>query len=395
MEQSIPIELRVWDITLPQTALRGDPYMAIEKMPEHGRPLGTVHIRTLVQDFVEHHQRVIHVGTHEAFRWHFSTEGAFKGLRHPSFAVSDDGRVALDASWLDWFVAECDLAAKPYDLEYMVYINALTDDYHKFVRALPDRHAGKPKREGHWYNDHYIEEMLRLWKKHTEDRGWKDRFVVKIADEPTGFKFWYDRYCQAARAADVPIMTAFNSIDWKEAEEGLGHVRVWQPLYQNHNAEFFKKAKAAGARTEWYNCGPPPHIGIGVSAAELRSYMWQAAKAESTCWPAGASRTGRIPTTTGTSTYSHHNHVVYPSHPTKKPYLQQGKGWVDNLVIDGIRWELIREGFEDAAYVYLLREKIQAARQAGLAAAADAGDAVLAGICARRVPHAQRLQPAV
>jgi hypothetical protein len=210
-------------------------------------------------------------------------------------------------------------------------------------------------------------------------RGREKRFTVKISDEPAGFDAWYDAFTLGARNAGLRIMTAFNNIDWQEAERGLG-MGLWEPLYQNHSPEFFKKAKAAGDQVSWYNCGPPPASNIWTPAAELRSYMWQAAKAELDslarwgiqCWSTHHNEWHFY--------YSHHDHVVYPSHPEKPAWMMPGKGWVDHVVVDGVRWELMRDGFEDAAYVYLLRDRIKAAREAGLKEAADKAQAALDSI---------------
>ena len=381
--KTIPLKVEVWDFALPREGLKGEPYMKLDFMaPNERRELKSIHIRRLVENFADHGIRVFHVGNLETMRWHFSPTGEYKGKGMDWLEVSDDGKVALDCGQLDWLIAEVDRWAKPYQTEYLVYIQAVVNRYGDFTKAFPKRFAAKPKRAGHRYSNYYTEEMLTLFKRHLDRAGLADRVVLKVGDEPRGFDWWWDNLAGAARNTGIRYMTCFNSIDWQQAEKGLtGGPAIWQPLYLNHNAEFFKRAKAAGQQVSWYNCGPPPTINIGSSAAELRGYLWQAAKYDLDiiawwgiqCWSYHA-------TDLWTNRYSHHNSVVYPEHPTKKARNVPGKGWTDTAPLDGIRWELIREGMEDSRYVTLLRQRIAAARKQGKTAPADKAQSVLDAI---------------
>jgi len=154
----------------------------------------------------------------------------------------------------------------------------------------------------------------------------------------------------------------------------------FQTLYMLHDPEFFRRAKENGYLVSWYNCGPPPRTAIGATASELRSYLWQAAKADLDvicwwgiqCWYG----TGDV----WRNRYSHWNSVMYPAHPAKPAWLKQGAGWMDSPPLDSIRWEIIRDGMEDTRYVTLLRARIAEARRAGRAAEADRAEAVLQAI---------------
>jgi len=381
VEKTIPIEVKVWDLVLPATTILAEPYMHLDNVPpDNRRHLEKRHIQGLTQNFVEHGMRVMHLGNPDMFRWHFSKTGKYKGVDFDWLTVSDDGTIALDASGFDKVVETMDASAKPFELRYMVYIHGLLKGAIDFRRTFPKRYADRPKRLGHPYQDYYVEELFRVFHKHLVKRKLLERTVVKIADEPRGFDWWWNDFTLAARGAGIPFMTCFNSIDWKQAEKGLGKLAVWQPLYMRHNPEFFKRAQAAGDLVSWYNCGPPPRINIGATASEIRAYLWQAAKHELDiiawwgiqCWHSWAHQ--------WQSRYSHHSSVVYPRHPHKPAWMKKGKGWVDTEPIDGIRWELIREGIEDHKYVTLLRGEIAKAREAGRKEAADKAQAVLDSI---------------
>jgi hypothetical protein len=382
-KKTIPIEVKVWDFVIPREGIMAEPYMALEYMaPNDRRELQSRHIRALVENFVDHGMRVFHIRQRECFRWHFSTDGQFKGKAMDWLVVSEDGKVALDTGHFDWMIDEIDKWAKPYPVRFMIYIQTLTHKYSEFKKALPKRFADKPKREGHWYQGYYAEEMIGMLKKHLDAKGLSGRVILKIADEPQGFDWWWDRFTLAARNVDMPFMTAFNSIHWPQVEKALGSgLKVIQPLYMKHDEDFFKRAQRDGHLVSWYNCGPPPTINIGSTASEIRGYLWQAAKydLDIICWW-GIQCWSYHATDLWTNRYSHHNSLVYMTHPDKPPLLVNKRGWIDTAPIDGIRWELIREGIEDSRYVTLLRQELARVRKKGKKKAADQAEKTLENI---------------
>jgi hypothetical protein len=404
---TVPIDLTVWDFTLPTNGvLKGEPYTSLVNFPPaDSREVKEKNVKDLVENMVEHGMRVFHLQTFDMIRWHFDPEGRLKNAPGMDWLeVSEDGKVALDAGRMDELVRLCDETGKPWSLEYMVYIHTLLDgtdsNYGKFKRAFPDRFKGQPAREGHFYQDYYAQEMITLFRKHLEKKNWLSRFVLKVGDEPAGFDFWWNRFTLAAREAKMPLMTCFNSIDWTEAEKGLGQVALWQPLYMKYDEAFFRKAREAGAKISWYNCGPPPRMSVHTGPSELRSYIWQAAKADLDslawwgiqCWGSEGSGTGAE---LWQNRYSHWNTVVYPRHPEKPAWQKPGKpGWCDSEPLDSVRWEHIRDGMEDAWTVNLLRSRIAEARKKGLADAADKADAVLAAIWKDVFPTLNDYNPA-
>jgi hypothetical protein len=72
--------------------------------------------------------------------------------------------------------------------------------------------------------------------------------------------------------------------------------------------------------------------------------------------------------------------VIYPEHPEKPPFEIKGKGWQDNIMLDSIRWETIRDGMEDAWYVNLLRRLAADARAKGQEQEAAQSEQLLNGI---------------
>jgi len=240
--------------------------------------------------------------------------------------------------------------------------------------------------------------MLEMFRRHLEQRGLVDRVSVKVGDEPPGFDIWWNSQAQAAIASGLHFGTAFNAIDSKQAEKALGtRLNRFQPLYQQFDPEFAKRVQSAGQEIGWYNCGPPPRSGVGTSASELRSYYWQAAKYNLDfvarwgvqCWESEGTTRENV----WTFRYSHHNSLLYPEHPDKPPYTEPGKGLADTAPLDSIRFELIRDGIEDADYVRVLRQLITQAKSAGKADAAHRGEAVLQSIWEKTYPTLNQYNP--
>jgi hypothetical protein len=383
-EKTIPVEIKVWDFEIPKNeGLQGEAYTTLANLPpSESRELKTVHIQRWVQNLVEHGMRRIHIGVPGMIRYHFSKEGELKSMGDWLIA-SDDGKIAMDASYLKWLIDETDKAGNPYTLYYMVYLqHLLNNQVPEFSRAFPDRFKGMPERTGHFYANYYSQEMLTLVRRFFEKQNLMKRIIVKIGDEPRSLDLWYNSVVLAAAEAGLPYYTCLNSIDWKDAENKIDKLALWQPLYMHYNREFMEKAKKAGAKVSWYNCGPPPRIAIMTPASEIRGYVWQGAKADLDiiawwgiqCWGSEGSGTGKD---LWQNRYAHWNMATYPEHPYKPAFTKTGQGWVDTPPIDSIRWELIREGMEDAWYVNLLRKEIATAEKDGRAEAAKTAQAEL------------------
>ncbi len=400
VSHQLPLTLHVWDFTIPRDGLKGEPYMDMAALNLHQvtRELRDNQLRDLISNLVEHGMRVIHLGPTDMFRWHFSPDARYSQIDFDWLTCSDDGTMALDASRFDELIAWCDQAAKPFQITFMLYARPLLDKgYGDFRRAFPKRFDQAPERpDTHWYAQHYAEAMLRVYRKHLEKRGLLDRVVLKLADEPPGFSYWYNRFTEAARNVGVPIMTCFNSIDWEETRGFEDKVSLWQPLYMHYDPEVFARFREAGAQISWYNCGPPPRITNAVPAGELRGYLWQAAKADLdvVAWW-GIQNWGYYNGSEALwrDRYSHWNTVTYPPHPTRKPWMKPGKSWVDSTIIDSIRWEMIREGMEDAWYVNELRNRIANARDNGNDNAADKAEQVLHNLWQSTFPTLNHYAP--
>ena len=398
VERVIPIEVNVWDFVLPLTGVPGHPYVDFQFFPtDSRRVLESQHVRQLVSNLVEHGMRWINVGQAlDLIRTHPSAAGEYKDVKIPWLEVNDDGTLAMDFSRWDWFAKEADAAAKPYELSYMAYSGVLGTAVRDFAAAVPGRHQPPAAGESHPLHGYEVE-VLTLFKRHLEKQGMLHRFVYKVGDEPASLRGWYEKSCRPANEVRMPFMTAMNAFNVTEAETLLGtSLAVWQPLYGVFRPEFIAKARAAGQKVSWYNCGPPPHSCLKTPAAEIRGYIWQASKYEldSVCWWGVQNWRGGH-ANAWSNYYEHHNQLVYPAHPAKPPWHEPGKSWRDQAPLDSIRWEHLRDGMEDSAYVTALRDAIAACRQSGRTADADRGQAVLDGIWSSLFPDMTAFRPSL
>ncbi|NLF22572.1 MAG: hypothetical protein GX590_05360, partial [Lentisphaerae bacterium] len=280
MARTLPIELTVHDFALPDNGMGAEAYMT----PGLAAPVGAspnaarAHFQRLVQRLADHRFNMIFLdGFDGLLRYHFSPSGAFKGIDEPGVLANSDGTILLDTSRLDELVALADQAAKPVELTFNIRYGDIVGGRAALLRALPDRYAAQPTAEGPVKADPAARELCVLFRDYLERRGLLPRVIVKVADEPPGFDYWWDQLAADAVAARLPVSTAFNSIDWRQAERSLGTVMAsFKPLYMRFDPDFAARAQAAGHKVGWYNCGPPPAHNTGASPAELRSYYWQA-----------------------------------------------------------------------------------------------------------------------
>lgn len=397
--QIIPIEMTVWDFKLPRDGMQGEAYASIKDLQKNSKMVTDQEIITWTRNMVEHGMRFIHLKDVNLFRWHFSKEGRFKNFSAPGFEASEDGKILLDTSRFDHIRKLCDQTAKPFKMTYMFTLGSVIFYYRwkefEFKKTFPKRFEHLPKRSGNKsLNSYYAQEMIVLVRRHLKKMNYLQDTYMKIADEPYSIKWWYETLCQAAVKAKMPYFTSMNNIDYKTTRVDMSD--IWQPLYMVYNKDFMEKAKKAGKLLSWYNCGPHPQTLIWTPATEIRSYLWQAAKAELDsvawwgiqCW----SYYGNDEIIWRKNPHS--DSMIYPEHPLKKPYFDRKKfTWRDKTMIDGIRWELIREGMEDTKYITVLRRLIEKAKKEGKVKDARKAQDVLDSIWRKTYPTMRHYAP--
>lgn len=388
--KEIPVELNILDFQIPKDGMIGEGYTQMD----YFQPLDSYNERKIISfvtNMVEHGIRLIHLPNGGLYNVRTDKDGKFKGLSTEHIESSEDGILSVDFTEFDRIKELCDKAGTPFKLIYLS--NMMPLDMQRriawFQREFPKRH---PEREGNKaLNSPYLEEVLKLFKKHLDKKGWTNDIYLKVGDEPHDIKWWYESLSQAAAGSGMKFYTAHGSAGLENADPAWSD--IWQPIYASYNEAFMEKARKAGKLVSFYNCGPPPQTGLRAGASEWRSYLWQAAKydLDIVAW-------------WGVQCWSYHmkngvwrsnsqwDSIVYPEHPVKDRF-RDGARECDADIIDSIRWEIIRDGMEDAWYFNLLRREIANAKKNGFTKEAAEAEAVIANVWKEVYPTRNQYHP--
>lgn len=218
------------------------------------------------------------------------------------------------------------------------------------------------------------QDALRLFWEHITERGWAERFVLYISDEP-----WFSRreyivdqmqaLCDMIHevSEDIPIYSSTWSYEprWQDALDvwGVGH-------YGRVSEEELATIKASGDRIWWTTDGQMcidtpfcaierllPHycLKYGADAYEFWGIDWLTWDPWEYGWHSyihqsgepGESRWVRYPNGDG--------YLAYPGEPVGR-----------DGPVTSVRLENAREGVEDYEYLYLLRDLVARSREAGV-----------------------------
>ncbi len=389
-EKTIPVELEVRDFTLPRDGMVGEAYTDIDFFDVADNAYNTNALFAFVRDMVEHGIRFIHL-PQKLYSFRTDKNGAFKGLSTDSIESSEDGVLMVDFTEFDRVKKACDQAGKPFDLIYL--LNMMPHDTQariaQFEKDFPKRHE---RREGNKsLNSRYLEEVLVLFKKHLDKKGWTKSVYLKIGDEPRDAKWWYETLSQAAKGSGLQYCTAHGSADLTNVDPNWSD--IWQPIYGSYDPAVMEKIRKAGKKISFYNCGPPPQTGLRAGASQWRSYLWQAAKydIDIVCWW-GVQCWNYYARNGVWNWQSDFDSIVYPEHPKKDPFREKNVQY-DRYIIDSIRWEIIRDGMEDAWYVNELRREIDNAKKAGKTSEAAKAENVLDSVWENVFPTKNHYKP--
>lgn len=236
--------------------------------------------------------------------------------------------------------------------------------------------------------DQLVINVFRGIGAHLAERGWLDRAVYYVVDEPGDNDApALKEICQLVRQADPRLRTALtydpaNRPRLKELvdDQGRSLVSVWVPYCTHYNAEVAADQRRKGADYWLYDVSTT--CLIGDSAATNRGLFW-------TIWERGA-----------------HGYLYYlttwwgrQATPWERPSFmlpeftyryRQGDGYffypplrrgepeqpILDYVVPTIRWEMLREGAEDYDTLALLQSLTEQAEQKKLKVAAEGRQAL-------------------
>lgn len=219
-----------------------------------------------------------------------------------------------------------------------------------------------------------IGDFLTQLRRHLLERGWLDRFIIHLADEPGPVQAPAYRELGAFVRTVLPEVPR---IDALSCEDVAGAVDIWVPLLPKVSA-FHRARQQQGEELWWYTCCNPrgdryPNRFIDYPLIKTRIIHW-------------LTYSNRIQGFLhwGYNFYGHHRlggvlldpwaEVEARDLPAGDPFVvYPGRGSARARPVSSQRWETIRDGMEDFEYLWLLGEACD--RAAELARAAAPGPA--------------------
>lgn len=202
------------------------------------------------------------------------------------------------------------------------------------------------------------ESYARALAAHLRARGWQDRVVFSLFDEPHAEYYPLIRETVALLKQVEP---SWRFTFWGVYAPALeGTIEVWTVPASHYSPSLAAKVRARGEEVWVYN---PPGYGVGTTAMAVRANYWWA-------WREG------IPAVFQWTT----NAWIEWTRSTTLWDAQRNASWVlpgDDGPAGTLRWELTREGLEDYEYLTLLSRLVAQAEKRGLKAPAAAGTEAL------------------
>lgn len=346
----VPIALQVWDFALP-----GNPPALVNAWGLYEKPFRRYYDANFGEMLAKYKQNLwAHRITHLAYP---PTD-----IPVPKVTVLEDGKVSIDYSKFDKAVEE----------NVKHGMNALDV-------PVPGRWSRK-EREVKWdYPLEVVGKILGDFEKHLAEQGWLDMSYTFLIDEPgrndfAEVKKVYGFLKSAApglkRRCDFEYGASGRAAPGKKLvahyRDLAGYVDIWVPHIDGVDYEFLSQRQKLGEQVWWCLwCGaghPYPQFLIDYPGIDCRVPFW-------TLWKYGV---------TG---FAYWTVNWWPEHPFdvfKDAERFEGAGGAngDGLMIypgkdgpiDSIRWELIRDGFEDYEYLALLSKLIAQAKEKGISA---------------------------
>jgi hypothetical protein len=299
-------------------------------------------------------------------------------------------------------------AGDGYDYSQMDEDLQFCFDRHMNSASMADFAAGP-------YSPEYTAELHKFladYARHLREKGWFHRFYLKLQDEPGAGAFAAVKSQGELVKSIDPTIKRLCTVPL--VPQLIGAVDLWCPLTPSYNEKLAADARARGEEVWTYTCcGPaPPWPNIAMvyqDAVGSRILPWQ-------CWRLGAPG------------YLYWGVKFWPDENTTAknwqwsawswaqgskvklvPAPEVGPGWPrlawvaalgglppgDGYVtypgphgepLSSVRLEAFRDGIEDVEYLWLLRQRADAARRAGHAQTAARCDRLLAQAAAMISP---------
>jgi len=200
--------------------------------------------------------------------------------------------------------------------------------------------------------DQGMEALLRDLRRHLVEKGWLDRTIIHVSDEPSFHNAEQWKAAAHFVRSNIPGVKTIDAIEATGFEDALD-IMVPQTVNLHTWFQDFKKAQQGGSELWFYTCCSP----WGYYANRFLDY--HLSKTRLLHW---------MNYSTGTRGFLHWG-LTYdwndpfgpaPKYPPGDSHIiYPGK----NGPMNSIRWEMLREGMEDYEYLWLLESRTRALMQ--------------------------------
>lgn len=197
----------------------------------------------------------------------------------------------------------------------------------------------------------FLPQFLPALENHLREKGWLDKTVFHIADEPSNHNVTSWREASQFVHEHAP---ALRRIDAIETTHCFNRLEIWVPKldYLATWYDTYEKARQQGCELWFYTVGifqkgSYPNKTVDVPLIESRILHW-------------------LNYRFGLKGYLHWGFNSWTDDPFNAPGEHRGDGWhvypkKDGL-INSLRWEQMRNGIQDYEYLWMLENKIKQVR---------------------------------
>ncbi|MCD6408353.1 DUF4091 domain-containing protein, partial [bacterium] len=212
------------------------------------------------------------------------------------------------------------------------------------------------------------ERVLSDLSSHLERNGWKDKAVVYVIDEPRDYDI-AAKHCAPYNRVGIKTMAALNNLYLQGLKKIEGKLNIWVPNYLGYGVpevfEYFTELLKKGEEIWWYECSSgAPDTKLNADLMDIRYMVWTTFKYKlkgmamwggGNCWGTiGVPPNLKIGTNWVYDPYTFTseglNFIVYPDYKRKS-------------IISSIRFENLRDSFQDYMYLWILKNEIEKAKK--------------------------------
>lgn len=349
---SFPLEVKVFNFTLPEGAPLPTAYDVAGSLHVMYRPISSSDTRKLHRDFARY-----------AASYKLTYDRLYYGPYGTPKYVSDNWKMLHDSSDLKSF---CIVNATPYSKFVKDRTDPNDPGVERLLRGLPSHIAeiSKHAKNGGYYDKAYF-------------YGFDEWKIDAVTNRIFGFlkKNW----------PEIPIMTTA-AVPYADLP-GLENIDIWVPIAKHYaeNPELIRKLRKRGIKVWWYICNyprpPEPSFMLEVPATVPRLFMGmmtQKYKPEGFLyWSLIAWRSKQLEG--GPVQYGPRTHW----NPNTGIENEEGNFFVpgrDRILLPTIRVENFRDGVEDLWYYTLLQQSLAKVKTSGKKVPTDLINAVEAAL---------------